>query len=70
LRDWTIGKKQAQEKLLDYLNEQARFLSQDDTTLNDWLDRVKAKGAENKKAPVVPATLQNRSYINLGQGTP
>jgi hypothetical protein len=70
LRDWTIGKKQAQEKLLGYLNEQARFLSQDDTTLNDWLDRVKAKGQQTRQAVVVPAPLQNRSYLNFGQGTP
>jgi hypothetical protein len=42
LRDWLVRKKAAQEKLLGYMEAQARFLSRPGNTLAMWLDKVDA----------------------------
>ncbi len=44
LRDWLERKKAAQGKMVGYLTEQARFLSEPGRTLGDWLLRVQEKG--------------------------
>lgn len=46
LAKWIKDKIAAQEKLLGYLNEQARFLSRPGRNLGDWLDEVDRKGRE------------------------
>lgn len=66
LKQWAINKKRAQQKLLGYLNEQARFLSRDDTTLNDWLDLVeKRKKAREEARKNVPDAIKGKSYMNV-----
>jgi len=71
LRQWAINKKNAQQKLLGYLNEQARFLTRGDTTLSDWLkvvdERKKAQEDAIKNAPPKVKSLFNK-YVK--QGTP
>jgi hypothetical protein len=46
LAKWIKDKIAAQEKLLGYLNDQARFLSRPGRNLGDWLDEVDRKGRE------------------------
>lgn len=67
LLKWIQDKKTAQNKLLDYLNEQAEFLSREDTTLNDWLKKV---GGSRSQSPQIPANLKNKSYMNVVTGNP
>lgn len=71
LKKWAINKKASQEKLIGYLEEQARFLSRGDVTLNDWLkvidDKKKAREDAIKNAPPKVKSLFNK-YVK--QGTP
>jgi hypothetical protein len=46
LSKWIKDKISAQEKLLTYLTEQARFLSRPGRNAGDWLDEVERKGRE------------------------
>lgn len=66
LINWITNKKQAQTKLLGYLNEQAEFLSSGDKTLNDWMKFKKKQKADFEKS--VPEPLRNRSYIKALPG--
>ena len=43
LKDWLIRKKTAQNKLADYITEQAKFLSRPGRTLGDWLTEVEKR---------------------------
>lgn len=78
LKDWLIRKKTAQNKLADYITEQARFLSKPGRTLGDWLTEVEkrspppgmtapgtgAAGAAAAAAPPLPksATVGGKTY--------
>ena len=44
LKDWLIRKKTAQNKLADYITEQARFLSIPGRSLGDWLIQAEKRG--------------------------
>jgi len=44
LRKWALEKKEAQRKLAGYLEEQANYLSIPGTTVNDWLNKLRAEG--------------------------
>ena len=55
LAAWLKDKIVAQEKLADYLDEQARFLSKPGNTLNMWLDR----DAPEAVTPQASTTLQS-----------
>lgn len=44
LKDWLIRKKTAQNKLADYITEQARFLSIPGRSLGDWLTQAEKRG--------------------------
>jgi hypothetical protein len=49
---WIDRKVAAQEKLVSYLDEQARFLSVQGRTLNDWLNEVDRRGRERKNIKI------------------
>lgn len=51
LKDWLQRKKDAQVKLINYLEEQARFLSKPGNTLNDWLEKVGGQASPQGDAP-------------------
>lgn len=59
LRNWLVEKKAAQEKLLGYMDEQARFLSRPGNTIAKWLDKVDATPAESNNG--VPSYLRGGS---------
>lgn len=56
LRDWLVRKKAAQEKLLNYMEEQAKFLSRPETTLSMWLDKVDAGEVSASTRAATPDT--------------
>ena len=61
LRDWLVRKKDAQEKLMGYMEEQARFLARPGNTLDKWLDRIDS-GQTQQPAPITqPATAAQPS---------
>lgn len=51
LKDWLQRKKESQSKLINYLEEQARFLSKPGNTLNDWLEKVNGQSSPKGDAP-------------------
>lgn len=62
LRAWLESKKAAQQKLLGYMEEQARFLSRPGNTISGWLDKVDARAGQ----PSTPAPDEKRktpSYL-------
>lgn len=63
LRNWLVQRRDAQEKVLAALTEQAEFLSNPENTLNDWVTRV--DGAGGLAAESAPETPQRRSYMDL-----
>jgi hypothetical protein len=66
LRQWALEKKAAQEKLIAYLDKQARFLSRPGNTLADWFDKMEKEGAAPAPAdPSPPQRTVAPSYLNL-----
>jgi hypothetical protein len=61
LRDWLVRKRAAQEKLLSYMNEQARFLSRPGNTVSSWLDRVDATQGDSSGNKTTANPEQNRN---------
>jgi hypothetical protein len=55
LRVWLSEKKVAQEKLLSYMNEQARFLSRPGNTIAMWMDKVDAGAPDAPPATPTPS---------------
>ena len=72
LKDWLIRKKTAQNKLADYITEQARFLSIPGRSLGDWLIQAEKRGQPSgmtapgtgAAAPPLPksATVGGKTY--------
>lgn len=48
LREWLVKRRDAQEKVATALEEQARFLSDPNNTLQDWYDKVYAQKQESE----------------------
>lgn len=71
LRAWLVDKKAAQEKLAEYMNQQAQFLSRPETTISDWLEHIETNKAPSQPAPIAPGgptpsvTVGNQSYLEL-----
>jgi hypothetical protein len=58
LRDWLQRKITAQNKLANYLSEQARFLSVPGRTINDWLERTpQGAGQPSGAAPAAAPAM-------------
>lgn len=55
LRQWLVDKKAAQEKLIGYMTEQARFLSAGNS-LADWLDEVQRRQQEQPSSSAAEST--------------
>lgn len=66
LIDWINRKKQAQTKLLGYLNKQAEFLSSGDKTLNDWMKFQKDE--KKRLEDSIPKELKGKSYLKAITG--
>lgn len=63
LKDWLQRKKDAQIKLVNYLEEQARFLSKPGNTLNDWLEKVNGQASPQGDRPA-PGRQALPSYLD------
>ena len=61
LKDWLQRKRGAQMKLIDYMEEQARFLSKPGNTLAKWLDKVNGEAPAGNREAATPRAP--RSYM-------
>ena len=52
LRAWVVKKKAAQEKLTNYFNEQAKYLSIPGHTVGDWLTHLESMGGGTPKPAI------------------
>lgn len=65
LRDWVIRKKETQEKLLAYMEEQARFLSRPGNTVAGWLDLVDQRAGQQQE-PTQQQIQPGASFLQYG----
>lgn len=53
LRKWIVRKKEATQKLSNYIADTAQFLGKEGNTVSDWIELQKVKQLDNEKPPVV-----------------
>lgn len=63
LKAWLIDKRDAQMKLIGYMEEQARFLSQPGNTLGMWLENVNGRASPQGEVSTPTSTRKPRSYL-------
>jgi hypothetical protein len=67
MKNWLVEKRNAQMKLIGYMEEQAQFLSKPGNTLNDWLKLVEGKASPQGETSA-PASNKPRTYMNILNG--